>query len=412
MLQIDNLSVYYGKHQALRDISLNINKGELVVILGANGAGKSTLLKTISGICEGKISGDILLNNDSILNLKPESIVEKGIALVPEGRAIFGDLSVFENLKLGAFSERAQTNIHQNLTLVHELFPKLKERANQIARTMSGGEQQMVAIGRAIMSSPDILMLDEPSLGLSPLLSKELFTVLGKIRDRGIGVLVLEQNAKLSLSIADRGYLFEVGKLVGQDTAKNLINNPNIKSAYLGDNHRSSLSSKSSGNSNSQKKSFVPFIEPLGLNLTHNKNHKIENTSIDELVSNAQATAKINRNESSQRNFNRILIKKPDQENKINHLNKEQEVGKLHVEVKDHSSQSEIEALLRDFEEAATKARIPEKETRNISKEFESMNLQEKLPKIPVFRNSEVKVFKRDSSGLLQQIHDLKDKGD
>ncbi len=412
MLQIDNLSVYYGKHQALRDISLNIKKGELVVILGANGAGKSTLLKTISGICEGKISGEILLSNDSILNLKPESIVEKGIALVPEGRAIFGDLSVFENLKLGAFSERAQTNIHQNLTLVHELFPKLKERANQIARTMSGGEQQMVAIGRAIMSSPDILMLDEPSLGLSPLLSKELFTVLGKIRDRGIGVLVLEQNAKLSLSIADRGYLFEVGKLVGQDTAKNLINNPNIKSAYLGDNHRSSLSSKSSGNSNGQKKSFVPFIEPLGLNLTHNKNHKIENTSINELVSNAQATAKINRNESSQRNFNRILIKQPDQENKINHLNKEQEVGKLHVEGKDHSSQCEIEALLRDFEEAATKARIPEKETRNISKEFESMNLQEKLPKIPVFRNSEVKVFKRDSSGLLQQIHDLKDKGD
>ena len=214
MLEVKSLSVAYGAHPALNEVGLTVAPGEIVVILGANGAGKSTLLRAISGICEGKVTGHASLNGDSLTALSPDEIVEAGLALVPEGRGIFGDLTVRENLMLGAYSARARADEATNLDRVMSLFPKLGERMGQVARTMSGGEQQMVAIGRAMMSSPEILMLDEPSLGLSPLLCKELFQNLAQVRALGIGVLLVEQNAKQSLAIADRGYLLENTQIV------------------------------------------------------------------------------------------------------------------------------------------------------------------------------------------------------
>ncbi len=234
MLEIRDLSVAYGKHQALESAELHVNPGEIVVILGANGAGKSTLLKAVSGICEGKVSGSVTLDGQSLDRLPPDRIVEEGIALVPEGRGIFGDLTVEENLKLGAYPERAKGEEQANLDRVFALFPKLIERRRQVARTMSGGEQQMVAIGRAMMSSPQILTLDEPSLGLSPLLCKELFQNLKLVRELGIGILMVEQNAKQSLAIADRGYLLENTRIVHEGEAKALMTDPAVQAAYLG----------------------------------------------------------------------------------------------------------------------------------------------------------------------------------
>jgi len=239
MLSVKNLAISYGQHQAVRDLTIQTDIGEVVVILGANGAGKSSLLRSIAGLCKGHVQGDISFQGQSLLEMSPDEIVTAGIALVPEGRAIFGDLSVEENLRLGAFNERARDKQAANLDQVLTLFPKLRERRRQIARTMSGGEQQMVAIGRALMSDPSILMLDEPSLGLSPLLSRELFQALGKIRETGIGVLVVEQNAKLSLSIADRGYLIENGQMVGQNDAASLASDPAVQAAYLGGGSKS-----------------------------------------------------------------------------------------------------------------------------------------------------------------------------
>ena len=234
MLEVTNLSAAYGQHPSLNDISIKVKTGEVVVILGANGAGKSTLLRAISGICEGKVSGDVTLNGESLTGLSSDAIVEKGVALVPEGRGIFGDLTVKENLMLGAYSASARETERENLERVLMQFPKLRERQGQIARTMSGGEQQMVAIGRAIMSAPEILMLDEPSLGLSPLLCKELFQNLALVKDLGIGVLLVEQNAKQSLAIADRGYLLENTRVTHEDTAARLANDPAVQRAYLG----------------------------------------------------------------------------------------------------------------------------------------------------------------------------------
>jgi len=234
MLEVRQLSAAYGQHPALQDVSLKVNTSEIVVILGANGAGKSTLLRAIAGVCEGKVQGEITLAGKSLLGLSPDRIVEGGLALVPEGRGIFGELSVKENLLLGAYSPRARATETENLKRVLELFPKLGERKNQIARTMSGGEQQMVAIGRAMMSAPDILMLDEPSLGLSPLLCKELFESLSRVKELGIGILLVEQNAKQSLAIADRGCLLENTRITHEDTAANLATDPAVQKAYLG----------------------------------------------------------------------------------------------------------------------------------------------------------------------------------
>ena len=234
MLEVKGVTVAYGKHRALEDVSLTVRPGEIVVILGANGAGKSTLLKAIAGICEGRVSGTVTLEGEPLLGLPPHRVVERGVALVPEGRGIFGDLTVRENLTLGANPARARNDQEANMERLLRLFPKLGERRGQVARTMSGGEQQMVAIGRAMMSNPRILMLDEPSLGLSPLLCRELFQNLRDVRKAGLGILLVEQNAKQSLAIADRGYLLENARIVHEDTAEALIRDPAVQAAYLG----------------------------------------------------------------------------------------------------------------------------------------------------------------------------------
>ncbi|WP_375257221.1 ATP-binding cassette domain-containing protein [Citreimonas sp.] len=234
MLELRDVSVTYGKHRALENAALQVAKGEIVVILGANGAGKSTLLKAISGISEGRVTGSVTLGGETLTGLPAHRIVEAGVALVPEGRGVFGELDVIENLLLGAYATRAQDDQEANLDRVMSLFPRLDERRRQQVRTMSGGEQQMVAIGRAMMSSPEILMLDEPSLGLSPLLSKDLFASLKTVREAGIGILLVEQNAKASLAVADRGYLLENGQIVHGASAKSLASDPAVQAAYLG----------------------------------------------------------------------------------------------------------------------------------------------------------------------------------
>ena len=234
MLRVSRLSVFYGRHRALHEISLDVSPGEIVAILGANGAGKSSLLKAIAGLVRPAVGSEIGLGTSVITNVTPNEIVEIGIALVPEGRAIFRDLTVAENLALGAYARRARASEAQHLSGVFELFPRLKERRRQIARTMSGGEQQMLAIGRALMSNPSILMLDEPSLGLSPLLCDELFKAIERIRGQRVGILLVEQNAVRSLEIANRGYLLENGRVTGSGEAADLQANKNVQRAYLG----------------------------------------------------------------------------------------------------------------------------------------------------------------------------------
>lgn len=241
MLEIRDLTVSYGMHRALAGVSAQVDKGEIVVVLGANGAGKSTLLRAVAGLCEGDVAGDVRFGDQGLSGLGPDEIVEAGVALVPEGRGIFGDLTVQENLSLGAYAGRARKREKENLNRVLALFPRLRERSGQIARTMSGGEQQMVAIGRAMMSEPEILMLDEPSLGLSPLLCKELFQNLARVRDTGIGVLLVEQNARQSLTIADRGYLLENGEIIGANSAEAMLRDPAVQAAYLGGGASTSL---------------------------------------------------------------------------------------------------------------------------------------------------------------------------
>ncbi len=234
MLDVGGLSVAYGKHRALDDAALSMRAGEIVVILGANGAGKSSLLKAIAGIVPRLAGARLTLSGRDIGALPAHEIVEAGLALVPEGRGIFGDLTVAENLMLGAHACRARAQETANRNRVLTLFPRLAERLSQTARTMSGGEQQMVAIGRALMSAPEILLLDEPSLGLSPLMARELFAALGRIRADGTGILLVEQNARASLSLADRGYLLANGRLSRPADAAALRDDPAVQHAYLG----------------------------------------------------------------------------------------------------------------------------------------------------------------------------------
>jgi branched-chain amino acid transport system ATP-binding protein len=234
MLEVAGLSVQYGQHRAVDDVALTVAASEIVVILGANGSGKSSLLKAVAGLQSPGGQARVTLAGRELAGLPAHAIVEAGLALVPEGRGIFGELTVRENLLLGAFARRARAGEARNRDRVLALFPRLAERLEQTARTMSGGEQQMVAIGRALMSAPEVLLLDEPSLGLSPLLCSELFRALGQIRGDGISVLLVEQNARRSLAIADRGYLIENGHIVGTGRAHDLASDPAVQRAYLG----------------------------------------------------------------------------------------------------------------------------------------------------------------------------------
>ena len=234
MLEVSGLSVSYGKHRALDGVALAVGEREIVAILGANGGGKSSLLKAIAGIQPAAPGARVMLGGTDLTKLAAHEIVEAGLALVPEGRGIFAELTVRENLLLGAYARRARPAEGANLARVLALFPRLAERQGQAVRTMSGGEQQMVAIGRALMSAPDILLLDEPSLGLSPLLCGELFASLAQIGRAGISILLVEQNVRHSLALADRGYLIESGRIVGAGTASALRVDPAVQRAYLG----------------------------------------------------------------------------------------------------------------------------------------------------------------------------------
>ena len=234
MLEVSNLSVRYGHHLALENAELSVGKGEIVVVLGSNGAGKSTLIKAMAGLVRTDSGARVELEGRALHKLPAHKIVHAGLALVPEGRHLFGTLSVQENLMLGAFLPRTRAQAGDSLERVFAVFPKLKQRLSQIAGTMSGGEQQMVAIGRAMMTCPTLLLLDEPSLGLSPLLTSELFKALPSIAETGTSVLLVEQNSHQSLAIADRGYLIDKGNIAGQGTARELLESAEVQKAYLG----------------------------------------------------------------------------------------------------------------------------------------------------------------------------------
>ena len=234
MLEVAKLSVDYGKHRALDGLSLRVDRAELVVMLGANGAGKSTLLRALGGMLRPQPGAHITLDGQDLLALPPHQLVDAGVALVPEGRGLFVELNVRENLLLGAFPRRARRGESQNLARVLELFPRLAERPDQSVGTMSGGEQQMVALARALMSEPKLLLLDEPSLGLSPLMALEVFGAIRQVKALGVGILLVEQNAQLSLDIADRGYVLSTGRLAGAGSAEALRRDPAVQRAYLG----------------------------------------------------------------------------------------------------------------------------------------------------------------------------------
>ncbi|GAB1389162.1 MAG: ABC transporter ATP-binding protein [Rubrivivax sp.] len=234
MFEVKGMSAAYGLHRALDEVGLRVGEHEVVVMLGANGAGKTTLLKAIAGLVAATPASRIELAGQSLHALPARLRVEAGIALVPEGRGIFGELTVRENLSLGAYPRRARADEAANLERVLSLFPRLAERLTQTVRTMSGGEQQMVAIGRALMSAPRLLLLDEPSLGLAPLMCMELFRALKQVRATGVSILLVEQNAKRSLAIADRGYLLENGRIAGEGSAQQLLADPAVQAAYLG----------------------------------------------------------------------------------------------------------------------------------------------------------------------------------
>ena len=233
MLKIDNIDVYYGAIHALKGISLEVNEGEIVTLIGANGAGKSTTLRTISGLLKPK-TGSITFLGQSIAGVRAHEIVKKGISQVPEGRRVFAEMTVMENLDLGAFVRKDKAGIQQDLKHVFELFPRLEERKNQSAGTLSGGEQQMLAMGRALMSRPKLLLLDEPSMGLAPLLIKEIFNIIVDINKSGTTVLLVEQNANMALKIADLAYVLETGTITMSGTGAELLASPAIKKAYLG----------------------------------------------------------------------------------------------------------------------------------------------------------------------------------
>ena len=233
MLEVKNLSVSYGAIEAVKDISFTVNAGEIVSLIGANGAGKTTTLHTITGLVPAK-SGSVMYNGVDLLKTHNNKIVTLGMAHIPEGRHVFTRMSVEENLEMGAFSLKDQSDLKKDLDMVYGLFPRLKERRNQKAGTLSGGEQQMLALGRALMSHPKTILMDEPSMGLSPKLVKEIFSIIRKLHEQGITILLVEQNAKMALSIADRAYVLETGRITMEGDAKELLNNEQVRKAYLG----------------------------------------------------------------------------------------------------------------------------------------------------------------------------------
>ena len=240
MLRVKSLVTHYGGIQAVKGVSLHVNEGEIVALVGANGAGKTTILNTICGIVPAS-SGEVVFNDKIITNAPPERLVRMGLSQVPEGRQVFAPMTVLDNLMLGAYQRsRAdkRNGLKKDLELIYGVFPILEERSRQAAGTLSGGEQQMLAIGRALMSRPKMLLLDEPSVGLAPIVAKEIFRVISQFRDLGTTVLLVEQNARASLGIADRGYVLETGKIILEDTAAELLNNKEVQRAYLGKGYR------------------------------------------------------------------------------------------------------------------------------------------------------------------------------
>lgn len=233
MLVLENVNVYYGAIHALKGISLEVKKGEIVTLIGSNGAGKSTCLKTISGLLRPK-QGKVLFNGDELTTVPPQNIVARGISQVPEGRRVFANMTVTENLELGAFLRKDNKGIRNDMDRVFNLFSRLKERRTQLAGTLSGGEQQMLAMGRALMSNPQLMLLDEPSMGLSPILVKQIFAIVKEINSTGTTILLVEQNAHMALAIAHRAYVLETGKIVLSGEAKELAARKEIRKAYLG----------------------------------------------------------------------------------------------------------------------------------------------------------------------------------
>ena len=232
MLELQDLQVSYGGIRALKGVSIQVNEGEIVSLIGANGAGKFTTLRAISGL-ERAQSGKILYNGEDITGKPSKYMVQNGLILVPEGRLIFPDMTVLENLKIGAYL-RNDRDVEADIQRMYSLFPRLKERAWQMAGTLSGGEQQMLAVGRALMSKPKLLMMDEPSLGLAPLVVKDIFSIIRTIRDSGVTVLLIEQNANAALKVADRGYVLETGRITLEGSGRGLLSNPAVRAAYLG----------------------------------------------------------------------------------------------------------------------------------------------------------------------------------
>ncbi|RLT43387.1 MAG: ABC transporter ATP-binding protein [Chloroflexi bacterium] len=233
ILELENIHTYYGEIHALRGVSLSVEEGEIVTLIGGNGAGKSTTLNTISGLLQPR-RGSIRLNNEDLSNFKAHEIVAKGVVQVPEGRRVFGRLTVAENLEMGAFTRQQRNEIAQSFEQVYALFPRLKEREGQLAGTLSGGEQQMLAMGRGLMAKPKVLLLDEPSMGLAPVLVDSIFDTIRKLHALGTTILLVEQNARMALQVADRGYVLQTGEIILTDKAAALRENESVQKAYLG----------------------------------------------------------------------------------------------------------------------------------------------------------------------------------
>lgn len=233
LLEVRDLNVYYGAIHALQGVTFSVEEGEIIALIGANGAGKSTTLKTISGLLRPR-SGDITMRGESLINLPAEEIVRRGVVHVPEGRRIFAPLTVQENLEMGAYTRNDPAEIRQSMERVFKSFPRLKERLTQLGGTLSGGEQQMLAIGRGLMARPRLLLLDEPSMGLAPILVEEIFSIIREINAQGVSILLVEQNALMALSVATRGYVLETGRIVLTGSGEELLHNPQVIEAYLG----------------------------------------------------------------------------------------------------------------------------------------------------------------------------------